>query len=95
VYVSSGTSFSAGSYVLADANGREIFSFTLDGSYTSAWIASDAFQLNGSYTLTKDSSTVLSWTQSSSTEGASGYGYGGFGGDMGGMGGRGGWGGRR
>ena len=95
VYVSSGTSFSAGSYVLADANGREIFSFTLDGSYTSAWIASDAFQLNGSYTLTKDGTTMLSWTQSSSTEGASGYGYGGFGGGMGGMGGRGGWGGRR
>ena len=94
-YVSNGTSFSAGSYVLADASGNEIFSFALDGSYSSVWIASDAFALNGSYMLTKDGSTVLSWTQSSSTEGASGYSYGGFGGFGGGFGGHGGPGGRR
>jgi len=94
-YVSNGTSFSAGSYVLADASGNEIFSFALDGSYSSVWIASDAFALNGSYTLTKDGSTVLSWTQSSSTEGASDYSYGGFGGFGGGFGGHGGPGGRR
>lgn len=91
-YISSGTSFSAGSYTLKDASGSVIFAFTLDGSYSSCWIASDAFQLNGSYTLEKDGSAVLSWTQSSSTEGnysGSSFG-GGFGGGNrgGGFGGR-------
>ncbi len=92
-YVSSGTSFSAGDYRLVDASGNEIFAFTVSGSYSSCWIASDAFRLNGSYALQKDGSSLLSWTQSSSTEGASGY-YGGFGGGNGGFGG-GGHGGRR
>lgn len=78
-YVSSGTSFSSGNYSLVDASGNVIFSFTVSGNYSSCWIASDAMQLNGSYALTQDGSTVLSWTQSSSTEGASGN-YGGFGG---------------
>ena len=81
-YVSNGTSFSAGEYRILDANGGVIFSFTLSGSYNSCWIASDAFQLSGSYTVEKDGETMLSWTQSSATEGATGsYGYGGgFGG---------------
>lgn len=81
-YVSSGTSFSAGSYTLADAQGNTIFSFTLNGSYSSCWIASDAFKLNGSYVLTQDGTAVLEWTQSSSTEGSyQGFGnFGGFGG---------------
>ena len=82
-YVSSGTQFSAGAYTLKDASGSTIFSFTLSGSYSSCWIASDAFALNGSYVLDRDGSTVLSWTQSSSTEGATGN-YGGFGGFGGG-----------
>ena len=80
-YVSNGTSFSAGAYRIADASGNTIFSFDLNGSYSSCWIASDAFALNGSYTVEKDGSTFLSWTQSSQTEGDAGnYGFGGFGG---------------
>ena len=85
-YVSSGTSFSAGEYRIADASGNTILSFTLSGSYSSCWIASDAFALNSSYSVEKDGSTVLSWTQSSATEGATGN-YG-FGGGFGGHGGR-------
>ena len=80
-YVSNGTSFASGEYRIADASGNTIFSFTLSGSCSSCWIASDAFALNGSYTVEKDGSTFLSWTQSSQTEGDAGnYGFGGFGG---------------
>ena len=80
-YVSNGTSFPSGEYRIADASGNTIFSFTLSGSYSSCWIASDAFALNGSYTVEKDGSTFLSWTQSSQTSGDAGnYGFGGFGG---------------
>ncbi len=80
-YVSNGTSFPSGEYCIADASGNTIFSFTLSGSYSSCWIASDAFALNGSYTVEKDGSTFLSWTQSSQTSGDAGnYGFGGFGG---------------
>lgn len=89
-YVSSGTSFAEGDYRLVDESGSTIFAFTVSGSYNSCWIASDAFRLNGSYTLEKDGTALLSWTQTSSTEGASGsYGsFGGFGGHGGGHGGR-------
>lgn len=80
-YVSNGTNFSAGAYRITDAGGKTIFSFTLSGSYSSCWIASDAFALNGAYAVEKDGSTLLSWTQSSQTEGDAGnYGFGGFGG---------------
>ncbi len=87
-YVSSGTSFQAGNYVLKSSDGSEIVSFVLDSSYSSVWIASDAFILNGSYELSKDGSSVLTWTQTSSAEGnySGGFGGGGFGG--GGFGGR-------
>ena len=78
-YVSNGTSFSAGEYRITDAGGNAIFTFTLNASYSSCWIASDAFELNGSYTVEQDGETVLSWTQSSATEGAT-DGFGGFGG---------------
>ena len=87
VYTASGSTFAAGSYTLADGDGNVIFTFTLDASYTSCWIASDAFVLNGSYTLSKDGTAVLSWTQSSSSEGNYNASSGGFGG----FGGRGGW----
>ena len=80
-YVSNGASFSAGEYRIADASGNTIFSFNLNESYFSCWIASDAFTLNGSYTVEKDGSAFLNWTQSSATEGATGnYGFGGYGG---------------
>ena len=77
-YISSGTSFSAGSYVLKDSSGNEIFAFTLSSSYSSCWIASDAIALNGSYTVARDGTSVLSWTQSSSTVGSAGSWGGGF-----------------
>lgn len=90
-YVSSGTSFSTGEYRIVDGNSNVIFTFTLSESYSSCWIASEAFQLNGSYVVEKDGSTLLSWTQSSATEGATGGfgGFGNFGGGYGGFGGRG------
>ncbi len=89
-YLSSGASFSAGSYTFADASGSVILSFTLPASYTSVWIASDAMVLNQSYSLTKDGSAVLTWTQSSATVGSAGSGFGGGpgGGGPGGFGGR-------
>lgn len=92
-YVSNGTGFSAGEYRIADTNGNTIFSFALENSYTSCWIASEAFQLGGSYMVEKDGSALLSWTQSSSTEGDS-IGPGWFGGFGNGWGGNGGFGGR-
>ena len=94
-YVSSGTSFSAGDYQLLDSDGNVIFAFTLENSYSSCWIASDAFELNKTYSVTQNGSTLLEWTQSSSTEGSYNSWGGGFGGGMGGFGGQGGRGGRR
>lgn len=88
-YVSNGTSFAAGEYTVADGSGNTVLSFTLDGSYTSCWIASEKLELNASYSLAKDGTEVVSWTQSSATEGATGMMNGGMGG-MGGFGGRGG-----
>ncbi|MBR4661696.1 MAG: carbohydrate-binding domain-containing protein [Clostridia bacterium] len=82
VYASSGTNFSAGDYTLTDSSGNTIASFTLDKSYSSLWIASDALALNGSYTLSLGNSAVLSWTQSSAQEGdqvSGGFGPGGGG----------------
>ena len=52
-YVSCGTGFSAGQYRITDAEGNLIFAFTLSESYSSCWIASDAFRLNSSYTVEK------------------------------------------
>lgn len=92
-YAASGVSFSAGDYALTDGSGNAIFAFTLSNTYSSCWIASDAFQLNGSYALMKGTETVLSWTQTSSAAGDGSGGWGGFGGWGGGSG-RGGWGGR-
>lgn len=97
-YISSGTSFAAGDYVLTNSKNETILTFTLASSYSSVWIASESIALNETYTLSKDGSSVLTWTQSSSTEGSAGnsggFGGGGMGGP-GGMGGRGGWGGGR
>lgn len=79
-YISSGTSFQAGSYTLKDSSGNEIFSFTLTSAYSSCWIASDEFSLNGQYVLERSGSTVLSWTQSTETVGKSNSSWGGWGG---------------
>lgn len=88
-YISSGTSFSAGSYSLTASDGSVILSFSLSASYSSCWIASDGLALNGQYTLTCGSDVVLEWTQSSTSVGSSG----GWGGPGGWGGGPGGWGG--
>ena len=85
-YVSSSASLSAGDYTLVDSSGKTLLSFTLDGAYSGCWISSDALTVGGSYSLLRSGSEVLSWTQSSSTEGSAGM-FGGMGG-MGGMGGR-------
>ncbi|MBO4326285.1 MAG: carbohydrate-binding domain-containing protein [Clostridia bacterium] len=86
-YISSGTSFSAGSYSLAASDGSVILSFSLSASYSSCWIASDGLSLNGQYKLTCGSDVVLEWTQSSTSVGSSG-GWGGGPGGWGGPGGR-------
>lgn len=89
-WISSGSSLTAGDYTLTDSKGNEILSFTLDGSYSGVWIASDAMEIGGSYTLRRDGSEAASWTQSAATEGSALFGgMGGFGG-KGGMGGFGG-----
>ncbi len=69
VYASNGTTLSAGDYTLTDSSGNTVASFTLDSSYSSLWIASEALELNGSYTLSTGGSAVLSWTQSSAQSG--------------------------
>ena len=73
-YISSGTSFSSGSYELTDSSGNVILSFTLDSTYRSVWLASDAIVLKETYSIKKDGSELLSWTQSSSTVGSAGGG---------------------
>lgn len=78
-YISSGTSFTAGDYTLADSNGSVIASFTLSSSYSSVWISSEQLTLGSSFTLSRAGTTVLSWTQSQSTVGSAGN-AGGFGG---------------
>lgn len=87
VYISNGTSFSAGSYTLTDSKGETVLSFSLPSSYSSCWIASDAIELNGTYKLLKDGTEVLNWTQTSQSVGSSG-GSSGWGPGGGGPGGR-------
>jgi len=71
-YISSGTNMAAGSYVLKNSSGATVAEFTLSSSYSSIWLSSDALALNTSYTLTRDGTTVLSWTQSSKSVGSAG-----------------------
>ena len=62
---SSSVNLQAGNYTLS-GNGLDI-SFTNDFVYGSFMIYSSSLTTNSSYTLARDSSTVLSWTQSSSS----------------------------
>ena len=101
-YATSGTSFSAGSYTVADGSGNTLFTFELDSTCSSLWMSSELFEQGSSYSLEKDGSQVLSWTQSSSVEGSYNATPGGFGpmgggmdGQRGGFGQQGGFGGRR
>ena len=60
-------SFAAGEYVLKNATGDVVASFTLSSGYSTCWICSDGFTVGESYTLTRDGATFASWTQSSQT----------------------------
>jgi len=94
-YTANGQSFSAGTYTLSDSDGNIVLMVSLPSSYSSMWVSSDLLVTGSSYTFSKDSSTLLSWTQTSGHMGSSG-GFGGGGnfgpGGNGGNGG-GGWGG--
>lgn len=86
-YVLSSVSFSSGRYSLKDSSGKEVISFTVDGSFINGWICSDTLVTGTSYTLYRGSDSIADWTQESGTMGASGTGSFG-GGNMGGMGGQ-------
>ena len=86
-YVLSSVSFSSGSYSLKNSSGKEVISFTVDGSFSNGWICSDTLTTGTSYTLYRGSDSVADWTQESGTMGASGTGSFG-GGKMGGFGGQ-------
>ena len=61
--VMNGTNFAAGSYTVNDSYGNEVFSFTLDCDYRSAWISSESFTLGETYYISKDGASLISWTQ--------------------------------
>ena len=67
----SGQSFAAGSYTVS-LDGKTLFSFTVDGSYSGGWIASDQLAQGSSYVLSRDGSSVFSWTQSAQSTGSGG-----------------------
>lgn len=86
-YVLSSVSFSSGSYSLKNSSGKEVISFTVDGTFGNGWICSDTLVTGTSYTLYRGSDSIADWTQESGTMGASGTGSFG-GGKMGGFGGQ-------
>ncbi len=80
-FVAASAKFEKGSYQLKDAQGNCLASFELTTAYSNGWISSDLLKTGTSYTLYKDGSSVLSWTQESGTMNASSAGgFGGFGG---------------
>ena len=74
-FISSTTSFAAGDYSIVDPSGGVIVEFTLSSNYSSIWTASESYALNGSYSILKGASNVLSWEQTSTTVGSSGGGF--------------------
>lgn len=86
-YVLSSVSFSSGSYSLKNSSGKEVISFTVDGTFGNGWICSDTLVTGTSYTLYRGSDSIADCTQESGTMGASGTGSFG-GGKMGGFGGQ-------
>lgn len=87
-YVSSGTSFTEGSYEIVSSAGESVITCTLDSGYSSMWVCSESLLTGGEYSLIQDGSVVLSWQQEEGTMGSSfGMGFGGFGGGPGGFGG--------
>ncbi|MBP5249366.1 MAG: carbohydrate-binding domain-containing protein, partial [Lachnospiraceae bacterium] len=81
-YVSGNTTFEAGSYELKDDAGNLVMSFVLSDKYQGGWLASESLKTGTNYTLYKDGTAALTWTQESGTMGASGFG--GWGGSHGG-----------
>ena len=81
-YVSGETQFSQGEYKIASSTGTVIMEFTLNENYSSGWICSENLNTGDSYSITKDGSDILNWTQEEGTMGSTGMG--GFGGGFGG-----------
>ncbi|MBO4838204.1 MAG: carbohydrate-binding domain-containing protein [Lachnospiraceae bacterium] len=75
----SGQSFAAGEYTVTDGS-KTLFSFTVDASCQSGWIASNTLSQGGSYQILKDGSSVYSWSQTSQSVGSGGSSWGGPGG---------------
>ena len=71
VVIISGKNFSKGNYSIKDSSGNTVIEFTVSGTYTNAWIASDGFNLKETYTIYKDGSEFYTWTQSSQSVGQS------------------------
>ena len=82
-----GTRFEAGYYTLTGSDGKTVLSFTLTGSYLNGWICSELLTTGVTYTLTKDSEEVASWTQTAGTMNAGSVGGFGGHGNKGGFGG--------
>jgi len=59
--------FSSGSYSISDGNGTIIAEFTLESTFQSAWICSNAFVKGDSYTITINGNSFVSWKQSGSS----------------------------
>ncbi|MGN0317438.1 MAG: carbohydrate-binding domain-containing protein [Lachnospira sp.] len=76
-YVLSGTSFTAGSYTVADGSGNNVISFDLTKNYSSGWICSDTLGTGTTYTISRDGTKVAEWTQTEGTMGAVSNGFGG------------------
>ena len=72
VVIISGKTFSKGNYVIKDSSGNTVLEFSLSGSYSNAWIASESFNIGETYTIYSGSTNVYSWTQSSQSVGQSG-----------------------
>ena len=70
-YISNGTVFPAGNYILRDTSGNELVRFTLDTEYVSLWISCGGITIGGRYTLWADTEEVLTWTQTEQSSGDS------------------------
>ena len=70
VFVSEGLFLPPGSYVLASSDGTLLAEFALERDFTSVWVASEHIELGGSYTLQRDGSGFLGWSQDSPSSGS-------------------------
>ena len=70
-YISNGTVFPAGNYILKDGSGNELIKFALGTDYVSLWLSCDGIMIDGSYTLWADAQEALTWTQTGQSSGDS------------------------